>query len=114
MPNDKPVKLSARLPKTIDANGLATIHEQLRRFRPGLIIASVVVPEVNETFGGTRQPVMVIEHIEGLPAGDLARAGEALMERARLARDKKPDTIPGVDEREPYVEGVGHGAGGND
>lgn len=101
MSNDKPVKLSAKLPKTVEANGLDTIHDELRRFRPGIIIARVVVPEVNERFGGVRQPTMFIEHVEGLPAGDLAKAGEALMERARLARDSKPDTLPGVDEREP-------------
>lgn len=118
MSNTKPVKLSAKLPKAIDANGLATLHDQLRRFRPGLIIARVTVPEITETYGGTREPVMVIEHIEGLPEGDLAKAGEALIERARLARDGKQDTLPGVDEREPidaeYVPGTGQGAGWND
>ena len=113
MSNDKPVKLSAKLPKTPEANGLGTIHDELRRFRPG-IIARVIVPEVNERFGGVRQPTMFIEHIEGLPAGDLAKTGEALMERARLARDANPDTLPGIDEREPYVKGVGNGAGWND
>lgn len=101
MTNGKPVKLSAKLPKTPEANGLGTVHEQLRRFRPGLIIARVVVPEVKETYGGTREPTMFIEHVEGLPEGELAAAGEALIERARLARDRKPDTIPGVDDREP-------------
>lgn len=101
MSNDKPVKLSAKLPKTTEANGLSTIHEQLRRFRPGIIIARVIVPEIKETYGGTREPTMFIEHIEGLPEGELAAAGEALIQNARLVRDGKPDTIPGVDEREP-------------
>lgn len=118
MGNDKPVKLSAKLPKTVEGNGLSTIHEQLRRFRPGIIIARVIVPEITESYGGTKQPVMVIEHIEGLPDGELSAMGEALIERARLARDKKPDTLPGIDDREPlnaeYVPGTGAGAGWND
>lgn len=84
---EKPIKLSARLPKELRLNGLDTIHEQVARHGQAYIIALVVAPEVVERAGGVRQPVLVIDHVEGLPRGPLADDGERLLRRARTDRE---------------------------
>jgi hypothetical protein len=87
MNSERPIKLSAKLPKEARLNGLDSIHEQVARHGQAYIIASVVAPEVVERAGGVRQPVLVIDHIEGLPKGALADDGGRLLRRARTDRE---------------------------
>lgn len=88
MPTDKPFKLSARLPKETRVNGLATIHDQAKRHGSAYVIAYVTAPEVVHRPDGDVQPVLAIHHIEGLPTGDLADAGERLLLQARAERER--------------------------
>lgn len=118
MPN--PIKLSAKLPKDRPLNGLDAVHEQLAKFGTAYVIMSVSAHEVVDRLDGQKQPIMVIDHIEGLPEGDsgLAVRGRTLMRDARAARESASGTLPGMENMpqagEPYVEGVGNGAGWND
>jgi hypothetical protein len=87
MDGPKPVKLAAKLPKEVRLNGLETVHDQLAKFGTATIIATVTTKLVEQIGGGgVLQPVMLVEHVEGLPTGPLAKAGERLMTRARIAR----------------------------
>lgn len=125
MPN--PIKLSAKLPKGVPLNGLDTIHEQLAKFGTAYVIMSVSAHEVVNRIGSGKQPIMTIDHVEGLPEGpgsDLAARGRTLMRDARAARERAEGTLPGMGTDDlgrtgretdgPYVEGVGSGAGWND
>lgn len=95
-PNPTPIKLSARLPKELPLNGLGTVHEQLTKYGTATVIMTVSASEVTHRLGGSKQPIVTIEHIEGLPAGDLAKAGEDLLRRARAARESADGTLPGM------------------
>ena len=86
----KPVKLAARLPKEEARNGLATIHGDV--LRPPLGVAYIVARVVSterlvSAIDGVQKPTLVIDHVEGLPEGELARAGEQLLAWARAARE---------------------------
>lgn len=84
---EKPIKLSAALPKEAALNGLHTVHAQVARHGQAYVIASTIAPEVVERTGGVRQPKLVIERIEGLPSGELAKAAKQLMDWARAERE---------------------------
>jgi len=86
MSGPKPVKLLAKLPKESRLNGLESVHDQLARFGTATIVMTVSTKLVERHAGDVLQPVMQIEHVEGLPAGALAKAGEQLMTQARIAR----------------------------
>ena len=93
-----PIKLSAKLPKDLPLNGLDTIHEQLRTFGTARVVMDVACYEVVDRLGGDKQPIMVIEHIEGLPRGALDKEGERLIARARdtsRGRDVTIHAMPG-------------------
>lgn len=113
-----PFKLAGKLPKDPKFNGLAPVHEQLRRFGTAMIVMTVGCDQLVKTRSG-EQPVMVIEHIEGL-TGDLADEGEALIDRARVARETDDGVLPGMDTGSlgrtggSYEPGTGQGAGWND
>ncbi len=94
-PATLPFKLASKLPKDPKVNGLVGVHEQLRRFGTATIIMTVGCDQVVKTRGG-EQPIMVIEHIEGL-TGDLADEGEILLDRARVARESDDGVLPGMD-----------------
>mgnify|MGYP001559042770 CR=1 FL=1 len=92
-----PIKLSAKLPKDLPLNGLDTIHEQLRTFGTARVVMDVACYEVVDRLGGDKQPIMVIEHIEGLPRGALDKEGERLIARARKAREIAHGVLPGLE-----------------
>lgn len=95
----EPIKLSARLPKELALNGLDTVHKQLAEYGSAYVIMSVSAYEVTHRLGGAKQPMMVIDHIEGLPEGpasDLAARGRTLMRDARQAREIAVGTLPGM------------------
>lgn len=125
-PGPGSVKLSAKLPKTNPLNGLGAIHSQLAGYGGGYVIMFVESDEQVARLGGGRQPLAVVEHIEGLPTGPLADAGKELLLRARKARELSDGVLPGMDTdglagkhgdeaapelrefetpEEPYVEG---------
>lgn len=97
MPN--PIKLSAKLPKDRPLNGLDTVHEQLAAHGTAIVIMTVSAPEVVNRLGGARQPVLTIEHIEGLPEGDdgFAVRGRNLLRDARAARERADGVMPGME-----------------
>jgi hypothetical protein len=92
----KPIKLSAKLPGELAMNGLDTVHDQLAGYGTAYVIMSVSTYEVLKRLSGDVQPVMVIEHIEGLPEGPLAVAAKQLMRDARKAREIAVGVIPGL------------------
>lgn len=99
MSTEKPIKLAAKLPKG-NANGLDAIHEQVKKHGSAYVVMLVSAPEVLVRIGGTREPKLTIDHIEGLPAGPLADQGERLLLEARKARTG--DDAPGLfDLHEP-------------
>lgn len=91
--SDKPIKLSARLPKDRPLNGLGTIYDQVKRHGSAFVVMYVRADEVTERADGTKVPTLTIDHIEGLPTmqgvdnTDLHRAGAKLMEWARAERE---------------------------
>ena len=93
MSTDKPIKLAAKLPKG-NANGLDTIHDQVKKHGSAYVVMLVSAPEVLVRVGGTREPKLTIDHVEGLPAGVLADRGEGLLLEARKARTG--DVAPGL------------------
>jgi hypothetical protein len=95
-PNPTPIKLSAKLPKELALNGLGTVHEQLSKYGTATVIMTVSASEVTHRLGGSKQPIMTIEHIEGLPPGELADEGEILLDRARAARESDAGVLPGM------------------
>lgn len=95
-PNDTPIKLSAKLPKELVLNGLGTVHEQLSKYGTAYVVMAVSASEVTHRLGGSKQPTVTIEHIEGLPTGTLADRGQALMRDARADRESAEGTLPGM------------------
>lgn len=94
-PNPTPIKLSAKLPKELTLNGLGTVHEQLSKYGTATVVMTVSASEVTHRLGGTKQPTVTIEHIEGL-VGDLAKDGEFLLRQARAARESGEGVLPGM------------------
>jgi hypothetical protein len=89
MNDEKPVKLSARLPKQSNLNGLDTVHDTLRRYGTAIIVMQVTAHERAERVGGIVQPTAVIEWVEGLPGGKrgtLGDIGAKLLHVARVDR----------------------------
>lgn len=119
----RPVKIGAKLP-TGKMNGLESVHAQLaREYGTAYVIMEVAHKNVVTHPGGIVEPVAYIVRIEGLP-GTLGTDGANLLAAARAARadaervhaaepsERLPIELhPGT---EPYVEGVGNGAGWND
>lgn len=95
-PNPTPVKLSAKLPKELALNGLGTVHEQLSKYGTATVVMTVSASEVTHRLGGSKQPTVTIEHIEGLPAGALDERGQKLLHDARADREEAAGTIPGM------------------
>jgi hypothetical protein len=95
-PNQTPIKLSAKLPKELALNGLGTVHEQLSKYGTATVIMTVSASEVTHRLGGSKQPIVTIEHIEGLPAGALDERGKVLLRDARAAREESDGTLPGM------------------
>lgn len=95
-PNPTPIKLSAKLPKELALNGLGTVHEQLSRYGTATVVMTVSASEVTHRLSGSKQPTVVIEHIEGLPPGALAEEGEFLLSRARAERESNAGVLPGM------------------
>lgn len=129
-PATLPIKLAGKLPKDPKFNGLAPVHAQLKAFGTATVAMTVTCSQVLKRFDGTDQPVMVIEHIEGL-TGDLADRVQEAMDEARVARESDEGVMPGMDTgtllrkapeniaRDPnhpdnYQPGTGQGAGWND
>lgn len=94
--NPTPIKLSAKLPKELTLNGLGTVHEQLTKYGTATVVMTVSASEVTHRLGGSKQPTVTIEHIEGLPAGRLADAGTRLLRDAREDRESADGTLPGM------------------
>lgn len=94
-PDPTPVKLSAKLPKGLPLNGLGTVHEQLVKFGTATVIMTVSASEVLNRIGGSKQPIVTIEHIEGL-TGDLAEEGRILLHAARQNRESDAGVLPGM------------------
>lgn len=89
MNEEKPVKLSARLPKKHPANGLDTVHKQLRQHGTAIVVMQVTAPTQLRSATGIVEPVAVIEWIEGLPGaavGSLGDIGAKLLQIARVDR----------------------------
>lgn len=110
---DRPVKLSARLPKG-DANGLDTIYDQVKEHGSAYAVVRFHADKVTVYPNGTREPVLTIERIEGLPAlteaatvagatFSLAKDAERLLLTARARRlgDAEPDLFDGGVLAEP-------------
>ncbi len=95
-PTLRPIKLSAKQPKTGNLNGTVTVHPQLQAFGDALLIMKVSCSQVVDSLG-SKQPVMTIEHIEGLPVGALADSGAELLERAAIKRRSDDGVLPGME-----------------
>lgn len=95
-PNPTPIKLSAKLPKELALNGLGAVHEQLSKYGTATVIMTVSASEVTHRLGGSKQPTVTIEHIEGL-TGDLAGDGQKLLQAARQARESSAGVLPGME-----------------
>lgn len=108
MSKPKPMKLNAKLPQEPVLNGLDTVYEQLASFGTARIIMEVSCAEVALTIGGGRKPVLTIEHVEGLPKGDLDKAGERLIRQARADRETASGTLPGMGTDDLKPEPIRH------
>lgn len=89
MSNDKPVKLSAKLPKARPSNGLETVHGALRQYGTAIVIAQVSASTVAHHVGGIQEPTASVEWVEGLPGdeeGSLGWLGSILLQLARTER----------------------------
>lgn len=89
-----PVKLSSKLPKELRLNGLDTIHGKLSTFGDGYVIAYVAAHEVVNRLGD-KQPIITIEHIEGVPEHLVERAA-GLLDEARRQRETDGGVLPGL------------------
>lgn len=103
--SERPISLSKTLPKG-DANGLDTIYDQVKEHGTAYAVVRFHADKVTVYPGGTREPVLTIERIEGLPAlsevdgterYSLAKQGERLLLDARRRRlgDDAPDLFDG-------------------
>ena len=130
---EKPVKISARLPKLDALNGISTVHGTLCDEDGEAILVMVIGHQKLTTHpGGVLEPQAYIKRIEGL-TGDLAVVGERLLNSARRRRANMEteaeagapsERIPGLvldggdDDAPPvdpnYEPGTGQGVGWND
>lgn len=100
---EKPVKISAKLPKDEGLNGLPTVHDRLcDEDGDALVIMRIGHLRLTTHPGGILEPTTYIRRIEGL-TGDLATAGEQLLNAARRRRaqldteaDAPSPSIPGL------------------
>lgn len=100
---DKPVKISAKLPKGDALNGLSAVHGQLcDEDGDALVIMCIGHLRLTTHPGGIEEPTTYVKRIEGL-TGNLAVKGGLLLDRARRRRaqlDTEADTpsppIPGL------------------
>jgi hypothetical protein len=89
MDPEKPVKLAAKLPKENNANGLDTVHAQLRAHGTAIIIMQVTAPTREERVGGIVRPQAEIEWVEGLPGSAKASLGDIGSQLLQLARAER-------------------------
>lgn len=83
---DKPVKISAKLPKGDAQNGLSTVHGQLcDEDGDALVIMRIGHQRLTTHPGGILEPTTYIKCVEGL-TGDLKTEGVRLLDRARVRR----------------------------